>query len=349
MRILILGNSFSAKEFYHLFTNDKSNIVFITSTGLDGSVDFKDNDDILDFIDANEINFVLIEDEKYIENHLDEIITDKNISVFSPSSKAIKISTSKIWAKKFMYRLKIKSPKFLVAQKAVSAIDYIKENNYPYAIKPDKHNKSECVKFIETYRDALKITNDFFDWGNEKIIVEDYVEGKNINVWTLSTGYSFKIIGISAKYQNNIAYTKPYLIDEEMKKQITDTIITPTLDTLSIEDSEYMGFLGFDIIIDKNNIPHLIGYNSFFDDLNVKFFIEQYKNDVLDILNSTIVGDVFMKYSFNNFDKYMISIKQNDEVNFICANTKTNLNKYIKELEIDNEELFEAMKNKVIN
>ena len=60
MRILILGNNYSANSFYHLLKKDKENIVFTTITKLENNIDFNDTQDIIDFCEANDINLVLI-------------------------------------------------------------------------------------------------------------------------------------------------------------------------------------------------------------------------------------------------------------------------------------------------
>ena len=59
MRILILGNNYSAESFYNNFCLDKNNIVFSTCSNTANFVKYDSEDDIVDFIEANEINFVL--------------------------------------------------------------------------------------------------------------------------------------------------------------------------------------------------------------------------------------------------------------------------------------------------
>ena len=51
MRILILGNDYSAKKFFDLFKNNKQNIVFSNILTSENYIDLDDTQDILDRLD----------------------------------------------------------------------------------------------------------------------------------------------------------------------------------------------------------------------------------------------------------------------------------------------------------
>ena len=344
MRILILGKDYSAKNFYNLFKKNKENIVFSNISNLENHIEFNKQEDILDFCEANEINLVLITDIDLINEGIQEAISAINISAFAPSIDAISLCSSKSYAKKFMYKNKILTPKFFVAEKPQLALDYFKTLNTPQALKPDSNTYQECPKFCETQKQIQECANSFFASGNKRIILEDYIEGKNISYWVLSNGYSAKIIGSSVKYQNNIALFEPDFIDENLKEKIFNETIMPTISTLSNQEEEYIGILGFDFILDKNNNAYLIGYNHFFDDINVDFYTKGFDVDWAQIFDSTLIGDVFQKYEIKPKNEYMITIRQNEKIHFISAKTKNNLEKYLQELCFDLKEYYEAKK-----
>jgi len=343
MRILILGNNYSSKCFFKFFEKDKDNIIF--STIFDYNyINFLDDNDIIDFCEANEINFILITDEKYINDELIDKLNEFNISIFSPSEYAVNIINSKAYAKKFMHKFKIPTSAFQIFEKPQNAYDFISTVNFPIAIKPDNHNFRECTQFAETYNNAKKIISNLFSTDNKKIIIENYIEGKNISVWTLSNGYSAEILGISSKYQNNIAYFEPEFVNEDIKNEIYETIITPAINGLSYQDEEYIGILGFDIILNKENKPILIGFNNFFDDINVNFFTKGFNIDWLNVFEATLIGDVFTKFEFKPINEYMLTIRQNENINLINTKTKSNIELYLKELDFDLKEYQEAQK-----
>ncbi|MBR2068951.1 MAG: hypothetical protein IJ877_04230 [Candidatus Gastranaerophilales bacterium] len=342
MRILILGNDYSAQSFFELFNQNKNNIVFSTLRN-SNYTDFQGIDDILEFIKANDINFVLITQEDYINSGLSELISAQNVTVFSPSSEAIAITCSKAYAKKFMYKNKIPTARFQIFEKPQQALDYVNILENPIAIKPDNHNNKECTQFCETALKAKKVINDLFANDNKKIIIEDYIEGKNIEVFVLSDGFKFQILGISAKYQNNVAYFEPEFLNDEIVDNIIQNAIIPTIDTLCNQGDEYIGILGFDIILKSDNSFVMTGYNSFFDDIDVDFYTKGFNIDWLGIFESTVIGDVFSKFEINPKNEYMLSLRQDDKINFISAKTMSNLELYLEEL-YDTKEYFEAVK-----
>ena len=344
MRILILGKDYSARNFFNLFKKDKNNIIFSNIPTLENYINFENAKDILDFCEANEINLVLITDIDLINQGIQEAISSINIYAFAPSIDAIGICSSKSYAKKFMHKNKILTPKFFVAEKPQMALDYFKSTTTPQAIKPDSNSYQECPCFCETYSNAQKTIQQLFSSGNKRIVIEDYVEGKNISLWTISNGYSAKIIGSSAKYQNNIALFNPDFINEELKEKLYNEAIMPTINALCSQDEEYIGILGFDFIITKENQAYLIGYNHFFDDLNVDFYTKGFDCDWIEIFDSTITGDIFQKYDIKPCDDYMLSIRQNNKIHFISAKTKNNLEKYLIELDFELKEYKEAQK-----
>jgi len=344
MRILILGKDYSAKKFFDSFKKNKENIVFSNIANCENYVNFINTQDIIDFCEANEINLVLITDIDLINEGLQEAISSIGISAFAPSIDAITICASKSCAKKFMYKNKIQTPKFFVAEKPQMALDYFKTANTAQAIKPDTNSYQECPQFCETYSQAQIVINNLFASGNKRILLEDYIEGKNISFWVLSNGYSAKILGTSVKYQNNIALFNPSFINEELKEKIFNETIMPTISVLSNQDEEYIGVLGFDFILDYNNEIHLIGFNHFFDDINVDFYTKGFNLNWAEIFDSTIIGDVFQKYEIEPKNEYMLTLRQNEKVHFVSAKTKNNLEVYLQELGFDLNEYYEAKK-----
>lgn len=344
MRILILGNDYSALQFFKLFSKNKENIVFSTMKKLENYIEFENQNDIIEFCEANDINLVLITDIDLINEGIQEAISSINISAFCPSIDAVTICSSKSYAKKFMHKNKIQTPKFFVAEKPQALVDYFKTVKIPQAIKPDNNSYQECLQFCETQASVKKIADNLFASGNKRVLAEDYIEGKNISIWVLSNGYSAQIIGTSAKYQNNIALFEPEFVETELKEKLFNEAIEPTITALSSQDEEYIGILGFDFILDFENNAHLVGYNHFFDDINVDFFVKGFNVDWAEIFDSTLVGDVFQKFEIQPKNEYMLTIRENEKIHFISAKTKNNLEKYLKELDFDLSEYQEAKK-----
>lgn len=344
MRILVLGKNYSALKFYENFSEIEENIVFSIIPNCKNYIEFENTDDIIEFCVENLINLVLIIDENYINEGLAEFLNSKNITAFCPSSEAITITTCKTHAKRFMYKNKIKTSKFMILDKNTTALDYIKNVTYPITVKPEENSFCEGPIFCETQNQATKAINKLFDTGSKKIIIEDYIEGKNVCLWAITDGYSAKILFSNAKYQNNISYFEPNFLNIETKEKMLQEVILPTIQALNEQDEEYIGILGFDFILTRENDFHLVGYNNFFDDLSIDFALNCFNFNWAEVFDSCIVGDIFLKHDFSLKSQKMLTIRDMEEINFIKANTTNNLNLYLKELEINTNEYEEAKK-----
>ncbi len=344
MRILILGNNHVQESLSDYFKRKDDNIVFSNSTCDIPDLNFLNPLDAADFCKANEINFVIPTENEYITEEFENIFNELNITYFAPSESSFKICKYKSSAKKFAYKNKINSAKFFVTEKPQPAFDFIKSASYPITIHPDIKTYTECVKFAETYSQAQNFISKLFLTGNKKIVLEDYIAGKNIVFWALSDGYSAKKTGIVAKYQDNISIFNPDFVTNEIESEIQQRIVEPTILNLSLEQEEYIGIIGFDIILSKDNIPYLIGYKGFFDDLSIDFFLNAYDFDWLDVFESCIKGDVFLKYDFTPSNNHMIAMRENENIDMVSAKMKNNLNKYIEELDMNKNLYMEAMK-----
>ena len=344
MRILILGKNHSAKSFWEILSKNNEDIVFSNCSDVSGNIQYDDEDDIVDFCEANEINFILITDENYITSTLLDRLNEDNITIFSPTEEAINISKYKSAAKKFINKNKFLAPKFFIAEKSNLAYDYIKSATYPLAIRPETHNFRECTQFVETYSSAQKVINKFFENGNKKIIIEDYIQGKNVEIWAISDGYSAKIIGANAKYQNNIGYLEPEFLTEDMKENLLSSVINPTISSLASQDEEYIGILGFDFIITPKNEAYLVGFNSFFDEISVDLYTKCLEINWLKMFESCVIGDIFANYNIEESREYALTIRFEEKIKLITAKIKSNLEKYADELGYNTQDYKEATK-----
>ena len=281
MRILILGSDYSARKFFNLANNEK-NIVFSCVKDCN-YIEFENFKDIFDFIEANEINFVLILDEKYISNDLIKELVDMNVSVLSASEENIELLKSKSNLKRFIYKNKILTPKFQIFEKPQSAIDFVYSTHQAYAIKPDNSSYQECVQFAKSRTQAQKIINKFFENGNKKILIEDYIEGKNVCFWALSNGYSAKIIGTCAKYQDNLSYFEPEFIDEKFNDIVDFSELKDFLDVPVKNFSSGMtAKLAFSIATIVN--PEILIVDEILSVGDIKFQ-EKSKNKMMEMIN----------------------------------------------------------------
>ncbi len=328
MRILIIGNSKSAEILTDFFCENPEHLVFTTKEGLKGNytgINSKDTEELKEFALANEINLTIAADRFSADADYFPVFTENNLAILCPDIDALKIASSKACGKKFIYRNKIKTPKFAFFEKLNLALDYIRNAKYPLVIKPDEHFETETAYIAETFGAAKKKVEQLFQNDNKKILIEEYIYGKEYTFYALSDGFRPILIDAVQNYQNELSVKRP--VNLELKEKIYNEIIFPTISALASDGTEYTGILGFDIIITPKNEAYLIEYNSFFKDLDTEMILKDTGEDwaklFMDTITGTLADNFETPFSFKNRGRYYGAFELEDGQEIITQSAKT--------------------------
>ncbi len=308
MRILIIGNSKSAEILAEFFSNDPNLLVFTTKEGVYGNfinINSNDVEELKEFALANEINLTIVADVFLSETDYLSVFGENNLAILYPDFESLKITSSKAFCKKFIYRNKIKTPKFAIFEKLNLALDCIKNAEYPLVIKPDMHFETQTAYIAETFGAAKKEIEKLFQNDNRKILIEEYIYGKELSFYVLSDGFRPVVIDAVQNYQNEFSIKGN--LDNTLKERVYNEIIFPLVCALAEEGIEYTGILGFDVIITPSGEAYLIECNSFFKDIDARLILEGTDVDWSKLFMDTIVGTLA-----DNF-KTPFSIKSREE------------------------------------
>ena len=297
MRILVIGNSKSSETLTNFFSEDENLLVFTTKENSKGNfthIDPYDVEELKEFALANEINLTIVADSALFGVDYLSVFNENNLAILIPDPEASKIAYSKCFGKKFMYRNKILTPKFSFFERPNLAVDYVKNIQFPVVIKPDIHSETESAYIAETFGCAKRQIEKLFQNDNKKILIEDYVYGKEITFYVLTDGFSGIVLDFIKTYENKLAIKGFY--DKNLEEKIYKEIILPTISNLAETEGEYVGILGFDIIITPENKAYLIEYNPFFKDLDIEIMLEGTDENWAEIFMDAIVGTLQDKF-----------------------------------------------------
>ena len=350
MRIFLIGKSAAAAAFADYFTQNPDNIVFSTLKDTSAQwVDIAQNNisELRDFALANEMSLTVLCDSGSISGGIQKSFIEAGLSVFAPEGECLKLTDSKIWAKRFIYRNKIPTARFQFFEKVQAAIDYIRQNRFPAVIKPDAHS-AIGTRICETFSAAKSAVEEFFNTGSKRILVEEYISGREFSIYAVCDGYNPVIIGDCATYQNSFAKLDADFLDREEKNTLLNNIIAPLISSLAKEAGEYTGIIGFDFIKSKDKI-YLLECNSFFKDLDAQMMINSLDEDWAKILESTISGTLCSDFgSFKTSQSAFLSAEfyENGQKINICKSGRTfnEARERLIEDGADEKELTEAIK-----
>lgn len=313
MNILIVGsdaNAYSiAKE---MSKNENVDLVFVASGNekiakFAQCTDISENDieELLDFSIANEISLTIVTSISAIQNNIGELFADARRMIFAPTADAAMISLYKSSAKKMMYRLKIPTIKFGIFEKENQAIEYASTFRKALVIKNDTHILGERPTFAATFSKAKSAIERCFTFPENKVIIEDYIDAKEVSMYFITDGYTALPIGTCASDEKNFAYPESvyspdYYISNELELKILNEAIYPVIDDIASRYSPYCGIIGVDLFVDGENY-NVIEYNPFFKQMHLQSILPLIKEDLYDLFLSSASGSLSDEYKFIDF------------------------------------------------
>lgn len=305
--ILIIGNS--AKEYSLAKILSEQFNVFV-APGNDAISEFATVVDIretsvaelVDFALENDISFTICSSEPAIEADIARLFEINNLRIFAPTASAASFATSKSVGKKLMYKLKIPTPRFGIFEKKQLAFDYLKNCQMPVVIKTDKHKASNSVMICPTETIAKAFIEDCFFSGEEKVIIEEYVYGTNFTLYVMTDGYKVLPIGSIVDYKYALegdggvltsgmgAYSPCLKLTDDHIAYIVSEIAYPLVDYLEQQGTPYLGIIGIDGILTKEDTISIIECNTFLRNHDAQCILSLIDYDIYKLMEACCIG-----------------------------------------------------------
>lgn len=384
MRILIVGSDANAYTLAKKMSElEQVDLVFVAPGNehikdFATSIDIQDNDveELLDFAKANEINLTIVVSEVAISKSIANIFNKENLSIFAPTAEAARVVLSRASLKKTLYKLRIQTPKFGIFDRENLAIEYARNSKYPLVVKNDAYIKDEKPTFCNSFSKAKLAIEKLFEDFNKRILIEDYIQAKEVSFYLITDGYTALPLGsVCSKkhydgyyYENqnrvNLSYSPDYYISDELESKIMSRVVYPIIDEIAKHSNPYVGILGIDFLLTGNNFQ-VLGFNTFFDSLGMQSVLPLVKNNLYDLFFAATFGSLSDEYSKIDFvDSSSISLElknsqlivedEDGQVSISYSNddkvvltslggtltsAKNNLQDYLKSLDLDKSDL----------
>lgn len=238
--------------------------------------------ELLEYVLENAIDLTVASSETSIKNDIAELFQANNQPIFAPTAKSAEMTLSRSAGKKFLYRLRIPTPRFSVYDKLQMAVDYLKNAPMPQVIRTDKASNG-CDRLVcTTFLTAKTFTEDLFAKGEEKVVFEDYVYGHEFTVYVVTDGYNAVHLATVANYKfaedgdggiltsGTGAYTPDYKVSKEVENAVMKNVINNALQALEKRETPYLGILGVDCVLKDDGRFVTLDFKSFLSDHDVK-------------------------------------------------------------------------------
>lgn len=240
-------------------------------------------------------------------NGIADAFAAKGWPIVAPSRQAAQLEGSKIFAKQFLQRHGIPTPKLLgtyeSSREAIGALDHV---SWPLVIKADglcagkgvliASDRAAAVEFLEGTLDRDELGS-----GGRKVMFEQAIEGDELSFIILADGANYvellptrdhKRVFDGNKGPNTGgmgAYSADGLLTEAMRKTIVEQIVEPTMRGLKSDGVVYCGFLYFGLMLTASG-PQVLEFNCRLGDPEAQAIMARVNFDLAEVLMDAASG-----------------------------------------------------------
>lgn len=356
-KVLIVGNSAKEYALVKKFKNYDCDIFVLSGNSaiseLAECVDIREENvqEILEYVLENAIDLTIVTSEVAIKNNIAELFQTNNQLIFCPTAQSAQFTLSRSAGKRFLYKLRIPTPRFGIFDKLPLAIDYLKNAPMPQVIRADENSNSADRLVCTTFAASKTFVEDLFNKGENKVVLEDYVYGHEFTIYVVTDGYSALHLATVANYKfaedgdggiltSGVgAYTPDYKISSDIENSVMQNVVERVLASLQRKETPYLGVLGIDCVLTTDGSFVTLDFKPFLSDHDAEAVLNLVDENLLTLFEACAVGSFADDYE-------KIDVSDNSSVSCVISSRKKG--EIIKGLELVESDIthFATTKNK---
>ena len=316
MKVLVIGSGGREHAMvWKIYQSERVDKIFV-APGNDGmadlaervEIDVNDISALADWAENNNIDLTVVGPEKPLVDGIVDKFQERGLRIFGPNKKAALIEGSKVFAKKILKKYDIPTAEFEVFTDPAEAQKYLKTADYPVVIKAEGLAAGKGVVIATDKERADEAVNKimadrvFGDAGN-RIVIEDFLEGEEVSVLTFTDGEHIVMMAPAQDHKAVFdgdegpntggmgAYSPTPFVTEEMKSEICDEILVPTIKAFRQEGIEYKGILYAGLILTDMG-PKVLEFNARMGNPETQVILPRLKDDLVDMMDKVIDGEL---------------------------------------------------------
>lgn len=267
-----------------------------------------DVEGIVNFAQRNDIDLTVIGPEAALVTGLADGLEACGLKVFGPSKAATQIESSKEFAKRLMLKHNIPTARYQSFDNFEEALDYVRKGTFPTVIKYDGLAAGKGVVVAlspEEAENALKDMLQDHKFGNDKVIIEEFLQGPEFSFMCLVNGEKVYPLELAQDHKRAYdgdkgpntggmgAYSPVPFVSQEMREKALKDIMIPTAKALVEEGVPFKGVLYGGLILTKDG-PKVIEFNARFGDPETEVVLPRLESDIYDFFTAVLDGKDFI-------------------------------------------------------
>lgn len=243
-----------------------------------------------------EIGLVVVGPEAPLAAGLADRLLERGVSVFGPTRDAAELEWSKVFAKEFLVRHGIPTADSGAFTDQESANEYLDGCTFPVVVKADGLAAGKGVLICNDAKEAEAAVRSIlvervFGAAGDQIIIEEYVEGRELSVIALVDGERLAILPLARDYKRlgdgdegpNTggmgSFSPVEEIDAALLERIRETVLEPTVKGMREEGRLYRGALYAGLMLTAEG-PKVLEFNCRFGDPETQVLLPLLANDL---------------------------------------------------------------------
>lgn len=301
MRILVLGSG--AKEHAVAWWLSRSHFIdaLFVAPGNIGTDTFAVNLNInpadfaqvYDVCQKHAIEYVMIGTEEPLFAGMIDKLNEKGIQTFGTPTAALKMEGDRDFSRAFTDRHNIPTPTHYLFRDEASLSKFLKRHEGErFVVKSNGVAPSRVMVDSDQYSRLMDFSKELLATG--PIILEEHLTGLPVTITALIDQKGYLLMPFCSDYMKSehtgiptggMGSVCPVPLMEEVKKEVIDRIIDPTLYGMKVERMAYRGVLTFSVLVTTQG-PMLVDYHVRFNDPATQAFLPLVKSDAIDIINA---------------------------------------------------------------
>lgn len=267
-------------------------------------VDIRENSvrELLEFAVKNDIDLTIACSADAIKADIAAFFSANSQLIFAPSAESANFAIYRSAAKKFLYKLRIPTPKFGIFEKQQGANEYIKTAVMPVLITADYDNENSVRSVCKSVDLARVCISDIFLQDLDKAVIEEYVYGHPFTFYIITDGYQALPLAVVGDYKfqedgeaglytkGSGAFVPDYKVSFDIVGRLMENVIEKILLSLQKRERPYLGIMGVECVLKNVDDFVVTGFVPFLKDHDAGAVISSVGADLYSVMEACANG-----------------------------------------------------------
>jgi phosphoribosylamine--glycine ligase len=264
--------------------------------------------ELADFAESVRVDLTVVGPELPMVLGLADEFRRRGLRVFCPTRAAAEIEGSKVFAREFMRRHEIPSPRFELLSSYEEAQDFVRRApfGFPLVLKADGLASGKGTVLAADREEALAAVATMmrdrrFGTAGERLVAEEFLSGEEVSFLVLSDGArAVPLVSAQDHKRAHDGDTGPNTggmgavspatsLSLDLHKQVMQEVILPTIAGLEAEERRYQGVLYAGLMLTEQG-PRVLEFNARFGDPETQVILARMKSDLVPVLQAVAEG-----------------------------------------------------------